>query len=97
MKESDQSEDLLGGDAGRLEEERTEDGDAPRLQPRDLADAGDGTDETAVPEGHDGPGEDEGEENEEGDEADDCGQDETDFHVMFVMWLVVKSCVTIYQ
>ena len=43
-------------------------------------DAVDGTDETAIPEGHDGPGEDEGEEDEDGDEADDCGQDETDFH-----------------
>ena len=80
---------VLGrGDAGRLEEERAEDGDAPRLQPRDLMNAVDGADETAVPEGHDGPGEDEGEEDKDGDEADDCGQDETDFHVMFVMWLV---------
>ena len=43
-------------------------------------DAVDGTDETAVPEHPDGPGEEEGEEDEEADKAYDCGQDETDFH-----------------
>jgi hypothetical protein len=47
-------------------------------------DAVDGADETAVPEHPDGPGEEEGEEDEEADKAYDCGQDETDFHVMVV-------------
>ena len=91
-REKGRSVGLVRGEVGRLEEERAEDGQSPRLQPRDLADAGDGVDETTVPEGHDGPGEEEGEEDEEadatGEEANDCGQDETDFHVVYDVLIV---------
>ena len=87
-REKGRSVGLVRGEVGRLEEERAEDGDAPRLPPRDLVNTIDSVDETAVPEHPNGPGEEEGEEKDEGNEAHDCGQDETDFHVVYDVLIV---------